>query len=280
MNWREAFADLAAQLAAGGVENPVREAAIIWEWATQQSYSVWIAGGEVLSPEQRERAYRAAQRRVRHEPWAYIAGRQEFYGLPLVVTPAVLIPRAETEHLVERVLAARPASRQIMVDVGTGSGAVALAVARHRPEWSIWGVDISTAALQVAQENARRLRLPVKFQQSDLLQGVAGRVDVITANLPYVARGENVGPETCYEPEQALYAENNGLALIAALISQSPDWLIPGGQLFLECGAQQAVAVQQLLRQQGFSGCQVHQDLAGLDRIIAAVWGPDEGVIN
>jgi release factor glutamine methyltransferase len=280
MDWREALSQLAAQLAGGGVETPVREAALIWEWATSQSYSDWVVSGGTVAPDEFEAMRRIAVRRIQHEPWAYITGRREFFGMELTVTPDVLIPRPETEHLVEAVLAARPLSQQRLVDVGTGSGAIALAVARARPAWTVFGVDINPAAVAVAQQNARRLNLAVTFQCSDLLCEVSGRFDVIAANLPYVAQSEEVDPETEYEPDGALYAGDHGLALIARLISASPSWLAPGGQLFLECGATQARAICQLLKDAGFSDLEVQQDLAGLDRVVAAAWRPGEGESN
>lgn len=277
MSWREAFSELVREVQKAGVDDAAREVRLIWEWATGRRYSDWLVRGGVIDPAAIATMRQAVARRGQHEPWAYIVGHREFFGLDLLVTPDVLIPRPETEHLVEAVLADRPADGQRVVDVGTGSGAIALALAFERPQWRVVGVDVSELALRVARRNAERLRLAVTFLRSDLLSQVADSVDVIAANLPYVARSDRTPMELTYEPEVALYADAQGLSLITRLVFESPRWLTDQGQIFLECGAGQAPEICRQLDSAGYSGVAVRKDWAGLDRVVSAVWRPCGG---
>lgn len=204
-------------------------------------------------------------RRAAREPVAYILGRREFRYLTLSVDPRVLVPRPETELLVEVGLGLPAGSR--VADVGTGSGAVALALASERPDLSVTGTDISADALAVARGNAARLGLPARFLESDLLAAGAP-FDAVLANLPYVAEGASLGPEiTRYEPAGALFAGPDGLSLVRRLVAQiagAPEVMT----LALEIGAEQAAAVSELLRAAGFGAVEVRRDLAGLDRVV------------
>jgi release factor glutamine methyltransferase len=204
-------------------------------------------------------------RRCGREPIAYILGRKPFRRIELLVDSRVLIPRPETELLVEVGLSLRSGVR--VVDVGTGSGAVALALKDERPDLEVMGTDISEEALQVARENARRLGLAVTFVHSDLLEGIEGPFDAVLGNLPYVEDGASLEPEiTRYEPGDALFAGPDGLDVIkrlAAAVSGVP-------LVALEVGAGQSRAVGDLLRANGFRSVEALADLAGHERVVVA----------
>lgn len=270
MNWRELMRCLTAALHRGQIPDPEREALYLLQWATGQSYAHWVVRGGCVGDIAVQRAWTGLGRRLAREPLAYITGHQEFYGLDLVVNPAVLIPRAETEILVETVLDRVQQTRVTAVDVGCGSGAIALALQSVRPAWVIYGADISVPALQVATRNAERLKLPVQWVQSDLLLAVPRPIDVIAANLPYVDPDEveQMSLETRYEPSSALFAENHGLALIHRLVTLSLGWLRDAGQIFLECSPAQTDPICQLLETLGFQDMLVVKDYAGLDRVV------------
>jgi len=214
-------------------------------------------------------------RRARGEPMAYLLGRREFYGRDFEVSPAVLIPRPETEHLVEAALDVLPAGPARVVDVGTGSGCIALTLACERPDWHIVGTDIAGDALAVAERNRDRLDCAhVRWHRTDLLDGVDGPFDAIVSNPPYVASGDphlDRG-DLRFEPRTALTDENDGLALIRRLVDQATERLVPGGWLWLEHGHDQAATVRELLMTAGFEAVASRRDLAGIERISGGRW--------
>jgi release factor glutamine methyltransferase len=202
-------------------------------------------------------------RRAAREPVAYILGRRGFRHLSLAVDPRVLIPRPETELLVEAALSLPAGSR--VLDVGTGSGAVALALKDERPDLEVRGCDVSDDALAVARANAARLGLEVRFARADLLDGEP--CDAVLANLPYVPRGAELAPEiTRYEPPLALFAGEDGLDVIRRLIAVLAT--APVARVALEIGPEQAAQVSALLRAAGFAEVEVRRDLAGLERVV------------
>jgi release factor glutamine methyltransferase len=202
-------------------------------------------------------------RRSRREPVAYILGRKHFRKITVAVDRRVLIPRPETELLVEVGLALGNGAR--VVDVGTGSGAVALALKDERPDLEILGTDASSEAIEVARENSVALGLEVRFVQADLLDGIDRPLDAVLANLPYVADGCELAPEiTRYEPASALFAGRDGLDAIRRLVDSVSE--IP--VLALEVGAGQAPAVAGLLGHAGFASVQTLRDLAGHERVV------------
>jgi release factor glutamine methyltransferase len=224
-----------------------------------------------VTPEQESRFTELTARRAAHYPLPYLTGRAEFYGLDLWVTPEVLIPRPETELLVDLALAQQPAS---VVDVGTGSGCVAIALAVHLPRAFVYAIDVSSAALAVARGNAERHGVAdrVRLIAGDLLTPRPRLVDLVVSNPPYVSADEWATlPQSVrdYEPRLALDGGPDGLAVIQRLLSEAPAVLRPGGVLLLEIGAGQADAVK-YLAQTAFpqASMRIHPDLAGRDRVV------------
>lgn len=209
-----------------------------------------VRGDALLSDMQRTRLDALAARRARGEPLAYVLGHQPFYDLDLLVTPDTLIPRPDTEILVEAALARLPADVPCTVaDLGTGSGAIALAIARHRPLARVLAVDKSRAALDVARENARRHGIDnCSFVQGSWLDALAdGAWDMVVSNPPYIAENDAHLPALRFEPETALTAADNGLADIRAIVRDAPRALKAGGWLLFEHGYDQREALPALL---------------------------------
>lgn len=233
----------------------------------------------VLTSAQVDWFVEAVRRRSSGTPLPYLLGYVEFCGLVFSVTPAVLIPRPETELLVELARARRDALRHnLVVDVGTGSGCIAVTLAIGEPRARIWATDISTAALAVARQNARRHSVEerVRWVQTDLLAPFAAPIDLIVSNPPYVAQAEwrDLPPSVQHEPRSALISGPEGLDAIRRLLQQAATRLAPGGSLLMEIGERQASAVT-ALAQAAFNRCgrwnprlQIHQDLAGKDRVL------------
>ncbi|MDZ7919111.1 peptide chain release factor N(5)-glutamine methyltransferase [Rhodoferax sp.] len=230
--------------------------------------------GEAPVPEQAQRWLdQALQRRLAGEPVAYLTGHKEFYGLDLRVDARVLVPRPDTETLVDwalEVLAPQPAAR--LVDLGTGSGAIALALKHSLPTLQVHAVDYSSDALAVAQGNAARLNLHVTFHQGSWLSGFTGPLDAIISNPPYICDNDNHLPALRHEPRQALTAGADGLDDIRTIIVQSQTRLRHGGWLLLEHGHDQAPAVCALLQKAGFTEVQNRNDLAGIARCSGGIW--------
>jgi len=230
-------------------------------------------GDEPLATLPAERFDWLLERRLQGRPLAQLTGSREFYAREFTVSPDVLIPRPETEHLVEFALTLDLAENSSVVDIGTGSGAVALTLAAERPGWSVIGTDISREALAVATTNRDRLGLhSVELVHGDLYQPVAGRrFKLIVSNPPYVADGDphlNQG-DLRFEPRLALTPGTDGLSVIRMLIEQAPTVLADGGWLGLEHGHDQASAVRELLQSNGYGQVRSIRDLAGIERITA-----------
>lgn len=232
-----------------------------------------------LSAEELGRYREFITRRAAHEPLQYITGTQEFYGFPFRVTPAVLIPRPETEHLVEAVLERVPHDRTLyIVDIGTGSGAIAIALALHLPQAEVFALDLSPAALEIAQENAVALKASarIRFAVSDLLDSLPAQqkfepFDVVVSNPPYVPSSDaaQMHPQVRdYEPASALFAGGDGLDVYRRLIPQAREALRPGGLLALEIGFGQRRAIEELLS--GWHDISFVDDLQGIPRVALA----------
>ena len=258
---------IAEALRASGID--AREARLLLAAVTGFSEAAVFAYPEREIPGEEAALFREmASRRAAGEPVAYILGRKEFYGLELAVNPAVLIPRPETELLVERALQAQFSS---VVDLGTGSGAIALALKHLRPKARVVAVEASAAALVVAKRNATRHGLQIDFRHGQWFQPLAGeRFDLIVANPPYVAAGDPHLAALQHEPQSALVAGADGLDAIREIVRTAPGHLYPGGRLLLEHGAGQDAAVRELLAAAGLEEVASWPDLAGIPRVSGA----------
>lgn len=289
---RRVIQEATGVLRGAGIEEPEREVYRILSltlapMTTMEAF--WTSPPASLTEEQSERFQKLISRRAHGEPFAYLSQRREFFGLDLFIPPGVLIPRPETEDLVEAVLNAHSGSESVTArDVGCGSGAIALALKKFRPDWQIWATDLYCWPLMVTMINSYRLQLPLHCWRSDLLGSAVdgpprkvapgGRYDIICANLPYVSREDvhRMSGETKFEPEHALYAPDHGFALLERLIREAPACLADGGSLFLEVGAGQADRVYHQMRGQGFLQVEKLRDLSGVDRIVVGWWGGSE----
>jgi release factor glutamine methyltransferase len=202
------------------------------------------------------------QRRESHEPLAYIIGRREFYGRPFGVTSAVLIPRQETEHLVEWAIREAPQGAKLL-DIGTGSGCIAISIALERPDLDVSALDISPMALEVARQNAADLNARVEFIEADLAP-TNRSFDILVSNPPYIGIEESLPPDLAHEPAQALFAEDHGLALYRrlALLDIAP-------RIALEVGHQQAETVSNLFIAQTWTPTGQIKDLSGIERVLS-----------
>jgi release factor glutamine methyltransferase len=266
---RDALGAAVDALTAVGVETPRLDAELLLAEATGWERARLAAAPEAGVPAEAGRRFaETVRRRLRREPLAYILGRKGFRSIELRVDPRVLIPRPETELLVELALELKP---RRALDVGTGSGAVALAIAEELPECEVVATDTSAAALAVAQSNAERLGLAARVELVEaMLPADPGAFDLVVANLPYVAEADwaSLEPEvTEWEPREALLAGPDGLDVIRAAIPAVAP-LAP--MLALEVGADQAPAVGELLFEAGFATVETRADLAGIPRV---VWG-------
>ena len=268
----EATTEAAAQLAPSTTAR--RDAELLLLHVTGLTRADLLTHPERELTERQMQHYSAAiARRAQNEPLQHITGMQEFFGRSFIVNRLVLIPRPETEHLVEAALAIRPQPRHIL-DIGTGSGILAITLALELPDASVTATDVSGEALAVAQANARTLATAdrIRFLESDLFAALADeRFDCIVSNPPYVATGEVLEPEVRdYEPATALYAGKDGLAVYRRLIPEAFEHLEPGGHLLLEIGHGQRDAIGDLLRASGFDGVEFIDDLQRIPRVAVA----------
>lgn len=233
-----------------------------------------------LNDDQQKRFGDLIQRRLNGEPVAHILGTREFWSLPLKVNASTLIPRPDTETLVETILNRfdQPALR--VADLGTGTGAIALALASERPGWSISAFDVQPDAVALAQENAHQLGLPVTVGQSHWCDALADHsLDLLVSNPPYIAADDvhlQQG-DVRFEPLTALVAAEDGLADIRILIEQGRRVLAPGGWLFLEHGWTQGEVVRNCFDQLGYSAVESVQDMGNRDRVTLGQWNPVAG---
>ena len=191
------------------------------------------------------------QQLAAHKPAQYIIGQADFYGMQLKVDERVLIPRPETEELVELILAENPEATLSVLDIGTGSGAIALALAKNRQDWSVTAADISQDALDLASENAKNQKLNIFFKKSDCFAEISEKYDIIVSNPPYISREDEseVGLNVLYsEPHLALFADEDGLAIYRRIAEDAKDYLKDGGKIYLEIGYKQGQSVPELFR--------------------------------
>jgi release factor glutamine methyltransferase len=270
----------AAERLAGGSDSPRLDAEILLAHATRQARTWLLAhAGDGAAPETRARFRELLERRLRGEPVAYLTGEREFWSRRFHVGQEVLIPRPETEHLVEtalELLAPDAASR--IADLGTGSGAIAVTLALERPRCRVLATDLSPPALAIAAENARLLGAAnVEFRHSDWFSALGGeRFALIASNPPYVAAGDPhlERGDVRFEPALALASGDDGLAAIRALVAGARYHLEAGGWLLLEHGWEQADAVARLLQEHGYTAVACREDLAGIARVALGRYTP------
>lgn len=214
-----------------------------------------------------------------HKPAQYIIGQADFYGMQLKVDERVLIPRPETEELVELILAENPETNLSVLDIGTGSGAIALALAKNRPDWSVTAADISQDALDVASENAKNQNLQIFLKKSDCFTEISEKYDIIVSNPPYISREDEseVGLNVLYsEPHLALFADEDGLAIYRRIAEDAKDYLKDGGKIYLEIGYKQGQSVPELFRKHlPEKRVRTLKDQFGQDRMVVVDDGQD-----
>ncbi len=267
---REALSSAVIAIGAAGSGSPRLDAELLLAEALGVDREALFVdpAREVTGPSVRAFQGFVRRRSVGREPVAYILGRKGFRHIDLLVDARVLVPRPETELLVEAGLELPRGAR--VVDVGTGSGAIALACKQERPDLEVIGTDVSADAIEVARANAAALGLDVAFAAGDLLAGV-GECDAILSNPPYIADGDrgSLPPEiAAHEPPGALFAGPDGLDVIRRLVPAAAAGLAPGGLLAIEVGAGQAPAVAELLRAEGLAEVGPRRDLAGIERVV------------
>ncbi len=230
----------------------------LFTWSDRELDANQLAAFEVL-----------LARREAGEPVAHLTGEREFFGRPFRVTADTLIPRPDTETLIDVALTLPLPAQAKVVDLGTGSGAIGITLALENPDWQVTLVDLSNAALQVAQSNARQLSAKVQCLQGSWLSFCEGRFDLIVSNPPYIDAADHHLDEgdVRFEPRSALVAENHGLADLSEIVRQASGKLVDGGWLMLEHGFEQGEAVRALLGEAGFHDVRTELDLGGNDRV-------------
>lgn len=268
------IAEVLAQARQAGLDR--LDAQLLVGHVLQRPRSWLIAHDDAALTASQDTAVRALiKRRAGGEPLAYLTGEKEFHGLLLQVSPAVLIPRPDTETLVDWALTLMPANHSLdVLDMGTGSGAIALALKHRRPAARVAALDLSGDALAVAGSNATRLGLALRLLQSDWWQalGAAERFDLIVSNPPYIASHDVHLPALRHEPELALTPGGDGMDALRQIIGGAPRHLRPSGWLLLEHGHDQSERVRDLLRAHGFRSTETRADLAGIGRCTGGQW--------
>lgn len=250
------------------------DASVLLCHVLQKDTAFLYAHGEtILSAKQQHQFAQLLDQRQQGWPIAYLTGQKEFWSLPLTITPDVLIPRPETELLVETILQLdrqTPGDHQRVLELGTGSGAIAIALSTAKKHWQIVATDLSAQALQIAKHNAAKHDASIQFYQGDWYQALpeGGQFDIIVSNPPYIGEDEpELKTHIRFEPRSALVADNHGLGAIQHLVANAPKYLKPNGVLLLEHGYKQAPAVADIFAQTGLCDLCQHRDLSGLLRI-------------
>jgi len=279
MDYQHWLRQAVSQLAAS--ESPRRDAEILLGFVTGRARTYILAFGETeLLPAEQAQLEALLARRQRGEPVAHLVGTREFWSLPLFVSPATLIPRPDTECLVEQALARLPATPCDILDLGTGTGAIALALASERPDCHITAVDLMPDAVALAQRNAEHLGIAnVTLRQSHWFSALSGqRFATIVSNPPYIDEQDPhlAEGDVRFEPRSALVAADRGLADLAWIIEQGRAFLLPDGWLLLEHGWQQGEAVRALFAKNDYQDVETTRDYGGNERLTAGRLGPSQ----
>ena len=251
MKLAQMFKDFEEKLIAQGEE--AESLSFVYRSLKNLSFTDFVfALQQEISEEERQFVEDIYRKLANHIPAQYIIGHAEFFGMQLKVDERVLIPRPETEELVDLILAENPEENLKVLDIGTGSGAIALALAKNRPDWTITASDISQDALDLAMENAKNQGLTLSFIKSDCFSEISSKYDIIVSNPPYISRSDEVevGLNVLHsEPHLALFADEDGLAIYRRIGEDSKDYLNDGGKIYLEIGYKQGQSVPELFRE-------------------------------
>lgn len=268
MTIRQAIAEATTQLEAARVPSPKSDAQWLLVYVLRASRAVLLGDNRELTKTELEQFQTWLARRVAREPLQWIIGSSEFYGLELKVQAGVLIPRPETERLVELTLERLPQTGRV-VDIGCGTGAIALALKAERPKLEVWATDISPMAIELTKQNAQRLNLELCAVQTSLLDGITGKFSAIISNPPYLPDSDVLMPEVRLEPREALYSGADGLGLARQIIVLAKQFLEPHGWLMLELDPRNAPVLQAELQALGWQTW-LAADLAGRERFVLA----------
>ena len=257
------------QLKKYNIENPQLNAELIISHVLDMNKAnLYLNSKDILDNEKSDIIEQFIIRRTKHEPLQYILGETEFYGCKIKVNPDVLIPRPETELLVEKLVQENVNS---ILEIGTGSGAIAIALAKQMKNVQIEATDISEKALNTARQNAELNNVSINFIQSDIFENIKNKYDIIVSNPPYISKKEydNLAPEIKdYEPEISLLAEEEGLFYYKKILANAKDYLTDIGKIYFEIGYDQAEKIKEIAKEHCFNDINVFKDLNGFDRIV------------
>ena len=262
---------LIAQLEKSDIISPKQNSETIISHVLQMKrLDIYLHLEKEISDVQLNAILEITSRRKKHEPLQYILGETEFYGYKIIVNKSVLIPRPETELLVEKIICEEKKVNSVL-EIGTGSGAIVIALARNMNDKKIDAIDVSETAVKTAQENANLINVKINFFQSDIFENVTSKYDIIISNPPYISQieYEKLPKEIKdHEPKSALQAENNGLYFYNKILQNAKEHLTESGKIYFEIGYDQAEKIIKIAKENGFSNIQVFKDLNGFDRIM------------
>ena len=278
MKLAQIFKDFEEKLIAQGEE--AESLSFVYRSLKNQSFTDFVfALQQELTEEEKQFVEEIYKKLAAHIPAQYIIGHAEFFGMQLKVDERVLIPRPETEELVQLILAENPKENLKILDIGTGSGAIALALAKNRPNWLVTATDISQEALDLASENAKNQNLNIFFKKSDCFAEISEKYDIIVSNPPYISREDEseVGLNVLHsEPHLALFADEDGLAIYRRIAEDAKDYLTDGGKIYLEIGYKQGQSVPALFRKHlPEKRVRTLKDQFGQDRMVVVDDGQD-----